>query len=226
MSAPQIEKVEEKQTEKISWTGYVSLILVLIFFSGIFRNATGPLAALDFTNVTGAFGKLGTLAEGAGVIANDFRGTGGTGPKEGFLFALTIFPQIMFALGVLKVVENLDGFKAAEKLLSPIVKPIFGLPGASAISIVASLNSTDAGASLIKELKETGKLNAKEELIITAFQFASPGALVNFFALAGPLLGYLEIPAVIPLAVILFCKILSANLMRIFSGRIVKEDAA
>ena len=73
----------------VRWYGYVVLILTILFFSGIFSSAEGPIKALDFTNISGSFGSLGEIAEDAGTLAADFRGTGGSGARDAWLFALT-----------------------------------------------------------------------------------------------------------------------------------------
>ena len=96
--------------------GYIALVLAVLFFSGIFQDAEGPIAAFDFSNLCGAFGNLGTLTEGSGTLAENFRGTGGSGARDGFLFAITLLPPVMFALGVVKIVENYGGLRAAHDL--------------------------------------------------------------------------------------------------------------
>ena len=103
------ERKSEGNEVKVRWYGYIVLVIAILFFSGVFTAFEGPLKALDFTNLAGDFGKLGTLEEGAGSLASNFRGTGGAGAKDAWMFAMTLFPTVMFALGVVKVVEYLDG---------------------------------------------------------------------------------------------------------------------
>ena len=121
---------EKKYTEQVSvrWYGYIVLILTILFFSGIFSSAEGPIKALDFTNISGSFGSLGEITEDAGTLASDFRGTGGSGARDAWLFALTLVPAVMLALGVVKVVEHLDGLRAAQKLLTHYSCPFWGSP--------------------------------------------------------------------------------------------------
>lgn len=45
--------------EKVPPAGYISLILAIIFFSGVLQGAEGYIRFFDFTNVLGSFGKLG-----------------------------------------------------------------------------------------------------------------------------------------------------------------------
>ena len=148
------ERKSEGNDVKVKWYGYIVLIIAILFFSGVFTSFEGPLKALDFTNLAGNFGKLGTLEEGAGSLAANFRGTGGAGAKDAWMFAMTLFPTVMFALGVVKVVEYLDGLKAAQKLLTPLLRPLMGLPGISGLTLIASLQSADAGASMLNTLAE------------------------------------------------------------------------
>jgi len=46
----------------------------------------------------------------------------------------------------MKIVEYCGGLKAAQKLLTPILRPIIGIPGICYVALFSSLQSTDAGA--------------------------------------------------------------------------------
>lgn len=222
------ENTKNIQPSKVRWTGYLALIFALIFFSGIFMNAKGPLAALDFTNIMGKFGKLGEVLDGElkgkVKIAGNFIGYGGTGARGGFAFGLTLFPGIMFSIGIIKVIEGLDGLRAAEKLLTPIMRMILGVPGELGLAVVANMQSADSSASLTKTLHEEGRITEKEKIIYTGFQFPAPGTITNYFSIGSIVFAYLKIPPLIPLAVIIVCKLLGGNLIRIFVTKIVKED--
>ena len=113
------------QTEeyKVSWKGWLSLIILIVSFSGIFTKSDSVLRALDFQVLTGEFGQVAK-----GII---FTGKGGAGAREGFMFALTLFPTLMFALGCINVAESMGALRAAEKLFRPILKPFMGIPGAT-----------------------------------------------------------------------------------------------
>ena len=50
----------------------------------------------------------------------------------------------MLAMGLIEVVEHYGGLKAAQKLMTPILRPILGIPGICGIALVSSLQSTDA----------------------------------------------------------------------------------
>lgn len=213
----------DSMKEKVRLSGYISLVVAILFFSGIFQNATGPLSALDFTNVAGTFGKLGTLTEGSGTLAGSFRGTGGVGVKDGWLFALTLVPAVMFALGVVKIVEGLDGLKAAQKLLSPLLKPFLGIPGYCGLALIASLQSTDAGGAMTRDLYDGGLINEKEAIIFTGFQYSAGALITNYLSSGAALFVFLEIPIFIPLVIAFSLKFLTGNIVRLYVKRL-KED--
>ena len=119
-----------REDRPVRWTGYVTLVLVILFFSGVFTDVEGPLSCLDFTVLNGSFGKI---AEDIGFV-----GKGGSGARHGFLFALSLVPGIMLALGVVAVAEKLDALRAAQRLLTPLMRPLMGLPGTANISLLFS----------------------------------------------------------------------------------------
>lgn len=193
------------------------MVFTIIVLSGVFSKSTTPLAVLDFSNFLGEFGKLGTLTEGSGTLAPNFKGTGGFGAKGGFLIVLTIAPAIIVALGIIEVCVDFKGLVAAEKLFSPVVKPLLGLPGAATVSIISSLTSSDAGAASVKAFYDEGYLNNRQRLILTVFQFAAPSILINFFALGTPLAPYVGEYLGLALLVVIVMKFVGAILFRVFS---------
>ena len=213
---------EKKYTEQVSvrWYGYIVLILTILFFSGIFSSAEGPIKALDFTNISGSFGSLGEITEDAGTLASDFRGTGGSGARDAWLFALTL----MLALGVVKVVEHLDGLRAAQKLLTPLLMPLLGIPGICGLTLIASLQSTDAGASMTAELFQDGMIDEKQKTIFASFQFSAGATLTNYLSSCAALFPFLSVPIIIPLVVVFVFKFFGANLTRIYLYKFCKEE--
>lgn len=220
----------EKQQLQVKWYGYIALVVGILFFSGIFADAEGPLSTLDFGNLLGRLGALGTVTEQGReyvTLASDFRGSGGNGAREGFMFALTLAPAVLLALGTVSVVEHLDGLNAAAKLLNIVLRPLMGIPGVSALGLMASLQSVDAGASMTKQLYDAELLTDNERLIFTTFQFSGAAVLINYFASGAamfPYLGILGIPIILPMAVIFLFKILGANLMRLYIRRFLKGE--
>lgn len=217
---------EEKNTQKsevaVPWYGYVALIFAIVFFSGVFASSKGALSVLDFGVLAG---KFGTLAGMNGKAAT-FAGQGGAGARDGFLFAFSLFPTVMFAIGVVEVVDHLGGLKAAQKLLTPILQPLLGLPGISGLALVSSLQSTDAGAGMTKALRESGDFTERERLIFSAFQFSGGGTITNYLSSGAAVFPFLTIPILYPLIAIMVFKVFGANLVRIYLKRFTEEELA
>lgn len=220
------EITEKREEIQVKWYGYLVLLIGILFFSGLFQHAEGPIKALDFNNVAGTFGKLGELTEGTGTLAANFRGTGGSGPKDGWLYALTLLPTVMFALGVVKVIERLDGMKAAQKLLTPLLRPLMGMPGGAGLTLITSLQSTDAAAAMTKELSDNGYITDKQKAVFCAFQFSGASVLTNFFASGAALFPFIgKVPIYKPLILIFIMKFVGANIVRFWLYKFDKEEA-
>lgn len=219
-------KGAEEQVQ-VKWYGYIALLVGILFFSGLFQKAPGALKALDFNNVMGSFGTLGELTKGSGTLAENFRGVGGSGPKDGWLYALTLLPSVMFALGMVKIIEHLDGMKAAQKLLSPLLKPLMGLPGSAGLTLITSIQSTDAAAAMTKELSDNGYITEKEKAIFCAFQFSGASVITNFFASGAALFPFIGDLAIWkPLVLIIVLKFAGANAMRFRVNKMDKKEEA
>lgn len=199
-----------QQQMKVSWVSYVALIFAIVFFSGIFSSAKGWLQVFDFTVLQGTFG---TIGEGGKAI---FRGAGGTGARDGFLFAVSLMPSVILALGVIAVIEGLGGLAAAQKLMSPLLKPLIGIPGICGLALIASFQSTDAGAGMTKTLYESGAITNDERTIFATFQISADATITNYFSSGAALFGFLGTPIIVPFVVILVFKVFGANLMRLF----------
>lgn len=210
------DKSDGMQDQKVGALGYVFLVLAILFFSGIFKNALGPVRALDFTVIAGKFGSIGKLGA--------FRGSGGIGVKDGFLFGLGLIPVVMLALGTVSVVEHYNGLRAAQKLLTPLLRPLLGIPGLTGLAAIASFQSTDAGAGMTKSLREENLITEKEKTIFCAFQFSAGAIITNYFSSGAALFDQIQVAIVIPLVVMLVLKFFGANLMRMYIGRIDRKQ--
>lgn len=220
------EKKPIQQEEEIKWYSYVALIVAIIFFSGIFAGSKEWYSVFDFTVLNGSFGKI--VSEGGKALT--FRGAGGSGCQDGFAFALSLLPAVIFALGVVNVVEGLGGLKAAQKLMSPLLRPLLGLPGACGLGMIASFQSTDAGAGMIKAMFNEGLIDEDERTIFAMFQLSGDGTITNFFSSAAALFSILVTPIIVPFALIFVFKIFGANLMRLYikydNAKTAKKEAA
>lgn len=201
------EKKNESSKKGLSVVGVIMLAIAFVVFSGALTDAEGPLKVLDFSNLLGNFG---SISDGS-----NFRGSGGNSAREGFLFALTLCPTVMTAMGLIQIFENYGALKAAEKLLTPIMKPILGIPGQASLALVGSLSSSDAGSAMTRELYDDGKITEDERDIFTAFQYSSSGIIVNYFGGASSIFGSITVGAGVPFVYLFIIKIIEANLMRL-----------
>jgi nucleoside recognition membrane protein YjiH len=217
MSQEQNKQECEVPKVKVPWYGYVALIFAIVFFSGLTANMAGWLTAFDFNTINGQFG---TIKESA---KSTFLGQGGFGARDGFLFALGLIPAVMLALGVVEVADHLGALKAGQKLLTPILKPLMGIPGIAGLALVTSLQSTDAGAGMTRMLKETDCISEKEKTIFAAFQFSAGGTITNYLSSGAALFSFLSVPIIVPLIVIFVLKFAGANMMRLYLKKFGKE---
>ena len=118
---PGAKPADLTQAPAVGWKAYVALAFAVVFFSGLLKDASGDWAWLrtfDFNVLLGHLGKIG----GAG----DFRGSGGDGARDGFMFTLTLMPAVILALASIAVIEAYGALDAARKLLSPLLRPRTG----------------------------------------------------------------------------------------------------
>ncbi|MDU9051291.1 MAG: nucleoside recognition domain-containing protein, partial [Clostridioides difficile] len=156
----------------------------------------------------------------------DFMGKGGTGAKDGFLFALTLIPTVCFAVGLIDVVESMGGMKAASKIFNPLLRPLLGIPGIAGIAFVSSFTSSDVASIMTKELFESGEITDDERTIFVAYQYAGSAVILNTINTQAPLLP-IALLALGPIILIeIFCKILGANLVRLIIGVRNKKNKA
>ena len=212
---------------KVKIGGYIALVFAIVFFSGLMKSNEW-YGVFDFTTLNGSFGKVAysvsETADGVQVATTSLRGKGGSGARDGFIFALTLIPTVMFALGMINVLEHYGALNAARKLLTPLLRPLMGIPGNSGLALIASLQSTDAGAAMTRQLKDEKHLTKRETDIFTMFQFTAGAAIVNFFSSGAVLFtltnpdGSVAVPSSIGLAVIVMFafKFIGANLFRIY----------
>lgn len=221
------------QDHKVGPGAYFALAFAAVFFSGLLGGKEW-YGVFDFTTLNGAFGKVvskASLDDGTLTTASSaFRGTGGSGAMDGFLFALGLIPAVMFALGMINVLEHYGALRAARKLLTPLL----GIPGTTGLALIGSLQSTDVGASLTRNLSDEGQISEKEKDVFAMFQFSAGAMITNFFS-SGAILftlvavdGTAAVPASIGacIAVMFIMKIVGANLLRLILSFTRKGDAA
>ncbi|MBW3695136.1 YjiH family protein [Vibrio sp. T187] len=216
-----------KTDRKVTIGCYIALAFAIVFFSGLMQSNEW-YGVFDFTTLNGSFGQVAAgvteTADGVQATTTTLRGQGGSGARDGFIFAVTLIPTVMFALGMINVLEHYGALEAARKLLTPLLRPLMGIPGNSGLALIASLQSTDAGAAMTRQLKDEGHLTKRETDVFTMFQFTAGATIVNFFSSGAVLFtltmadGSLAVSSSIGLAVaIMFVfKFVGANLFRIY----------
>lgn len=207
-------------SQKVTWGAYVALLVAILFFSGLFMNMKGYawLGAFDFTTLAGKFGTMKDAAK------NTFLGAGGEGARAGFLFALSLVPAIMLAIGCLEVLTHYGAIRAAHKLLTPLLKPLLGIPGLTGLALITDLQSTDAGAALTKDLYDNGDITKKELIIMSSWQYSGAGMISNYFSIGSALFAVLTLPLLIPLTLIFVLKFVGGIICRIALNTLYKED--
>ena len=218
------------RSEKVTIGNYISLAIAIVFFSGVCAS-THWWGIFDFTTLNGGFGKLvsgvSQNADGIHTAMANFRGKGGSGAIDGFMFALTLVPTVMFALAMITIFDHFGALKACRQLLTPILRPLIGVPGAAGLALIASLQSTDGGAALTRQLKDDNVLTDREINNFAAFQMPADACITNFFSSGAVLFTLLAAdgkPAVpvslgVCLGVLLVGKVCGANLMRLIQLR-------
>ena len=214
-----------KTEEKVGISGYIALIFACVFFSGMLAGANHWYGIFDFSTLNGAFGKLisGVTFDGEAVktAATTFRGKGGTGAIDGFAFALGLVPTVMFALAMVTVLDHYGALRAARQLLTPVLRPLMGVPGSCSLALIASLQSTDGGAALTRQLLDAGEITEDEGDIFAMFQLSADAAITNFMGAGVVLLSLTsatgeKVPASIGLCLglMLVMKVVGANIVR------------
>ena len=140
------------------------------------------------------------------------------------MFALSLIPGVMFAVGCIEVLDHYGAIRAAQRLLTPLLKPLLGLPGLTGLAMITDLQSTDAGAALTKELYDKKLIDLKELTVMTAWQYSGAGLINNYFMIGSALLAYLTCPLLVPLILMLVFKFVGAIYVRIILNTFYKGD--
>lgn len=199
---------------KISWGSYAALLFALVVFSGAFAKAPGAWSLLDFNTLTGSFGSL-VGPNGKNAI---FRGQGGTSARDALMYAMSLWPAIIVALGIVSIVDGYGGLRAAEKLITPLFKPLMNIPGICGLAFITSLQTTDGAAAMTRELYEQGHIDDYERTLFCQLQYSANGTITNYFGSGSAFfasMGEAGVPIFVPLIVIFLCKFMGVNLLRL-----------
>lgn len=233
--------MSDKQTqidkENVTIGCYISLALAIVFFSGIAAGSSYFWSFLDFTTLMGSagkvVGKVTETADGVSTTMTTLRGLGGSGAIDGFMLAISlIIPGVMLAMGMITVFEHYGALKAARKLLTPILQFLIGVPGTATLALIACLQSTDGGAALTRQLKDSGALSYTEINNFSAFQMVACAPITNFVTFSAAVLAFTgpDGTTTVPLsmgtglAVLLVAKVIGANIMRLIQARMALRE--
>ena len=75
-----------------------------------------------------------------------------------------------FSLGIISITDGLGGLRAAQQLMTPVLKPLLGIPGICSLALIANLQNTDAAAGMTKELAQEGEITERDKVIFAAYQ--------------------------------------------------------
>lgn len=198
------------QKEKIGVAGYIWLIVAILFFSGGFRGAPGPLKLLDLSTYLGSFG---TIIEGA---SPGFIGDGGSGLNNLFTIVLTIAPGIMFCLALMEVIDYYGGLKAAGRLLGRVMKPLLGVPGEAVLVLISNLQSSDSSVALIKAMVDSKNISERQRKILLAYCLPGPALLGMIITYGAMFFDYMSKSTGVIILVVVAMKLVTAEIMRFF----------
>ena len=195
------------------------------------------LSVFDFNTLNGKFGSVIVPDSKGSITAADskadsgqtalgkgnFSGKEGAGAREGFMFALTLVPTTLFAMGVIAVLEHYGALDAMRRMLQSILRPLMGIPGDTGLAMIASFQSTDAGAAMTRRMHDEKQLTDRERDIFAMFQFSAGATIGNFLGSGAALLALTSVAGEkvpvsigICLAVLFLFKFVGANLMRLY----------
>lgn len=219
-----------EQPQKVGIGAYIAFIIACVFFSGVCVTSEW-WGVFDYTVLLGNFGNVVSSVQLDGgdlaTTLSSLRGKGGSGANDGFIFAFTLVPAIIFSVAMVAVFEHYGALNAAERILNPILRPLLGIPGRTSLSLIASLQSTDAGAALTRSLYNDGRLTERELLIYAAFQMTAGAAIGNFLSSGVAFFTIVDhagnqvVPTTIGvcLVVLMVGKVFAANVMRLLTLR-------
>ena len=207
----------QKTELKVTWKGWLSLFVFLFLFSGLIPElakypSMGWLAALDFSSM---IGKFGTELVG---------GEKAAGARRGFMEALVLFPTIMLALGLIEIFEYHGALGAAQRVFQPLFRPLLGIPGVAGLAFVASLNSSDVGSVMTRQLREEGEITEKERTVFVAYQYASSATITNTLGAGSALIPISLLAPGVIIGIQILAKIIGANVVRLILNFTEKKE--
>ena len=221
MSDPK-PQTNAEETPKVGIGAYIALAMAIVLFSGVFYkmpDAYKWLGAFDYTTL---IGKFGTIAGSA----NNFQGAGGVSARAGFLFSLSLIPGVMLAMGLIEVLSHYGALRAAQVLLTPLLKPILGVPGYRGLGLITDLQSTDGGAALTRALYDEKRITTQNLITIAAWQYSGAGCISNYYSTVSAMFSFYLCPVWVPMVVIMVMKFVGGAFIRTLLNTVYKKDFA
>ena len=221
MSDPK-PQTNAEETQKVGIGAYIALAMAIVLFSGVFYkmpDAYKWLGAFDYTTL---IGKFGTIAGSA----NNFQGAGGVSARAGFLFSLSLIPGVMLAMGLIEVLSHYGALRAAQVLLTPLLKPILGVPGYTGLALITDLQSTDGGAALTRALYDEKRITTQNLITIAAWQYSGAGCISNYYSTVSAMFSFYLCPVWVPMVVIMVMKFVGGAFIRTLLNTVYKKDFA
>lgn len=215
-------QTNSEETQKVGIGAYIALAFAIVLFSGVFYkmpDAYKWLGAFDYTTL---IGKFGTIAGSA----NNFQGAGGVSARAGFLFSLSLIPGVMLAMGLIEVLSHYGALRAAQVLLTPLLKPILGVPGFTGLALITDLQSTDGGAALTRALYDEKRITTQNLITIAAWQYSGAGCISNYYSTVSAMFSLFLCPVWVPMVVILVMKFVGGAFIRMLLNTVYKKDFA
>ena len=139
---------------------------------------------------------------------------------------------VMLAMGMITVFEHYGALRAARKLLTPLLQFLIGVPGTATLALIACLQSTDGGAALTRQLKDSGALTYREINNFSAFQMVACAPITNFVTFSAAVLAFtgadgsggVPLSMGAGLAVLLSAKVIGANIMRLIQWKMALRE--
>ena len=127
-------------------------------------------------------------------------------------------------MGLMEVFTHYGALRAAQKLLTPLLKPILGVPGYTGLALITDLQSTDGGAAITRALYDDGRITKKNLLTICAWQYAGAGCVGNYYSTVSALFPMFLCPVWIPMLIILVMKFVGGFLTRLALNTLYRKD--
>ena len=141
-----------------------------------------------------------------------------------WLGAVDFTTGVMLALGLIEVLAHYGALRAAQVLMTPLLKPILGVPGYTGLALVTDFQSTDGGAALTRALYDEKRVTRKQLITICAWQYAGAGCINNYYSTVSALFPMFLCPVWIPVIIIICLKFVGGALIRTVLSTVYKKD--